>query len=604
MQIWNETNTSTIFGINGTTQLTLTSSSLYTASGINVSIGASSTSSKLYAASSVNYNPSLTTGAASGFLINNAGQEISFGGSGIAPYPNYIQSRASGIGWDLAINPLGGNVGIGTSSPSSGVSSTQTVLEIANGNVAALSLNNTAAKKYTIYSSTQSSLSFYDVTAATERARITSAGDLGVGNAVQSNVNYQFGQNLTDSFGTIPNCIIGRRLGVSASPYSPVLSLGHYSSSYGMDLWVDTAGLSPGYIDIRQNESLIFRKNTTSGTASETMRIDSSGNLLVGTTSASGIITTSANVNSQAGAISTRNINAFSGSYSGLTIGNNISSNYAGFLLTSSGQASSGFFAPNSVYAYAGVGQIAIVTETANPIIFGTSGIERMRIDSSGRVGIGRSSMSYELDVSGNNGGGIRYTDNTNSVQNLFSSYNSTGLVGTLTNHPLTFWANNAERARIDSSGNLLVGTTTVKDVLTVSNGISMVGGGAGITQSYSGTDTRTWASSYLASGGTQTLCRIDSPNGSYAGGGLVRVTTSYQYRGGNPGNNYAQYMVTTNTTATANLIFSAGTYPTITVTTVGSGATATLDVIVNYSGDSHVQVVVEVFGKVVSWSI
>jgi hypothetical protein len=103
---------------NGTEAMRLTSSLLNTASGVNVAIGASSTSSKLYAASSVNYNPSLTTGAASGFLINNAGQEISFGGSGVAPYPNYIQSRASGIGWDLVLNPLGGNVGIGTPSPS------------------------------------------------------------------------------------------------------------------------------------------------------------------------------------------------------------------------------------------------------------------------------------------------------------------------------------------------------------------------------------------------------------------------------------------------------------------------------------------------------
>jgi len=161
-----------------------------------------------------------------------------------------------------------------------------------------------------------------------------------------------------------------------------------------------------------------------------------------------------------------------------------------------------------------------------------------------------------------------------------------------------------SESARFDTSGNFLVGTNITKDILTVSNGISMVGGGAGSAENYSGTDTRTWASSYVASSGTQTLCRIASPNGSFTGGGLVRVTTSYQYRGGNPGNNYAQYMVTTNTTATANLIFSAGTYPTITVTTVGSGSTATLDVIVNYSGDSHVQVVVEVFGKVVSWSI
>ena len=45
-----------------------------------------------------------------------------------------------------------GNVGIGTTSPSSGISSTETTLQIQNGNVAALALNNSASRKYTIYS--------------------------------------------------------------------------------------------------------------------------------------------------------------------------------------------------------------------------------------------------------------------------------------------------------------------------------------------------------------------------------------------------------------------------------------------------------------------
>ena len=219
-------------------------------------------------------------------------------------------------------------------------------------------------------------------------------------------------------------------------------------------------------------------------------------------------------------------------------------------------------------------------------------------LNSSGNLGLGVTNPYTTLSVSGN----ITLQKNASNVIQSYTGSAYTNLSYDAALH--TWFTSGSERARIDSSGNLLVGTTTTKDVLTVSNGISMVGGGAGSAASYSGTDTRTWASSYVASSGTQTLCRIDNPQGPYSGGGLVRVTTSYQYRAGNPGNNYAQYIVTTNTTATANLIYSAGTYPTITVTTVGSGATATLDVIVNYSGDSHVQVVVEVFGKVVSWSI
>jgi hypothetical protein len=84
----------------------------------NVAIGTSSTGSRLDVFSNINYDPSLVAGAASGLLINNAGQEISFGGSGVSPFPNYIQSRTSGIAWTLVLNPLGGTVGIGTTSPS------------------------------------------------------------------------------------------------------------------------------------------------------------------------------------------------------------------------------------------------------------------------------------------------------------------------------------------------------------------------------------------------------------------------------------------------------------------------------------------------------
>jgi hypothetical protein len=76
---------------------------------------------------------------------------------------------------------------------------------------------------------------------------------------------------------------------------------------------------------------------------------------------------------------------------------------------------------------------------------------ERMRIDSSGNVGIGTSSPGGKLGVS----------DGT--VQIITGPYGAglTGYFGTYTNHVLAFITNNTERARIDTSGNLLVGTTS-----------------------------------------------------------------------------------------------------------------------------------------------
>jgi hypothetical protein len=79
---------------------------------------------------------------------------------------------------------------------------------------------------------------------------------------------------------------------------------------------------------------------------------------------------------------------------------------------------------------------------------------ERMRIDSSGNVGIGTASPLTKFTVSG---GYITQTDGT--IRTYLGADGSGGsLLGTQTNHYLRFTTNDTERARIDSSGNLLVG--------------------------------------------------------------------------------------------------------------------------------------------------
>jgi len=96
----------------------------------------------------------------------------------------------------------------------------------------------------------------------------------------------------------------------------------------------------------------------------------------------------------------------------------------------------------------------------------------------SGNVGIGTSTMTGKLNVvSSTNGFGLYVTDGTYSG-GLIPSSSTGGLI--LYNgvaQPLGFWTNNAERMRIDSSGNVGIGTSSPTSKLTVAGNLSIQDG-------------------------------------------------------------------------------------------------------------------------------
>jgi hypothetical protein len=124
-------------------------------------------------------------------------------------------------------------------------------------------------------------------------------------------------------------------------------------------------------------------------------------------------------------------------------------------------------------------------TGTYLPMTFFTGGSERMRLDTSGNLGIGTSSPSTKLQVqmpTSGTGVNFRSTGGTNNPGLFFSTNESTTVsqidASGSTSGILAFATSGTERMRIDASGNVGIGTTAnasaILDAQSTTKGVRM----------------------------------------------------------------------------------------------------------------------------------
>ena len=461
------------FGTAGTIRATLDSSG-------RLGVGTSSPSDVLHVEGTIRTSSSSSNAQfANNFLRSNQAGTFYFDQNSGSQDFAFRVSNVSNLDTTAMTIKSSGRVGIGTSSPSSLLH--LSVATAASDGTKGVRISNPAGTTAIFecgssndsYVGTTSASDFSIRTNNTSRIYVTNGGSVGIGTTAPSYALHVSGTGqvssrtfATDSTGDASFFVQNDGNGLCGP-----LVYGSTKTAYGALASNETAFYSNRSTTIMADGGSTVIKFATGGNT-ERARIDSSGSLLVGTTTLGN--------NRNGVSISPTSVTIANNSGSAVlllsALNTNVASNIGGIITFNAVYRNSDSDSTQIAYIK-GLRENATENAWASYLSFETSPgttvpVERMRITSAGNVGIGTQSPGSTLDVNGDcavantkayqvkdSGGTTRYAMYMSG--SLSPSAGNDLFIGNTLANSLILYTNSTERARIDSSGRLLVGTSS-----------------------------------------------------------------------------------------------------------------------------------------------
>jgi hypothetical protein len=317
----------------------------------------------------------------------------------------------------------------------------------------------------------------------------TSSGiKIGVGTPYHSNLVFSTSAIYTYTFPSVTGTLA---LTSDLSAYLPLSggtltgALSGTSASFS-----STVSSSTKFVSQAGNNSIVFESlSATTGfqyiqllnsTAHTIFGIEgtSAGSLLTGGTANASVFTTAGNTNLEFGTNQVKRLTiaastgaaTFSSSVTATQVGVNTTTPNA--VLEVAGTSANTDFRVSRTVSSSTYFFIKAPGGTPSASTMGVNGTDVMTLNASGNVGIGTTTPSDRLNVSGNIGatGYVYSNDGTRSIfLNPNADFGSGGspAIQVASNHPLQFATNNTERMRITSGGNVGIGTTSPSSALS-----------------------------------------------------------------------------------------------------------------------------------------